>query len=296
MFQRLLICTDFSDGLQRLANFAPSFAAGGVRQLVFLHTLSLSADREIPRLNEADIQAVRDRFALSQKQIPLEIEVKIKVRWGRPIDAILEVAKSYQSDLIILGTVSRNLLTEKLFGSTAIGLCQRTPIPLMILRPQVLFTYTNEELDLRCRHLFRSLLIPYDGSPTADRLIEQIKARAQNRFPDSLQSCLLCWVLPEERDVSRRSVPQSDRSNEAQTKLAALKKDLESLKLKVATLIERGNPVQEVLAAAQEYNISAIALSSGNVGKLIEISVPSFSGDVLRRSFHPVIYFPPVKG
>jgi hypothetical protein len=51
-----------------------------------------------------------------------------------------------------------------------------------------------------------------------------------------------------------------------------------------------------VLAMAQEHDVSAIAIASSTLGKLIELSSPSFAGEILRRSWHPVVYFPPNQG
>ena len=35
MFERVLICTDLKDGLQRLAHYIDALAAGGMKQIVF---------------------------------------------------------------------------------------------------------------------------------------------------------------------------------------------------------------------------------------------------------------------
>lgn len=51
MFQRALICTDFTDGIQRLAKFAPSLAAGGFQSLTFFHNVAVDAEREIPHID-----------------------------------------------------------------------------------------------------------------------------------------------------------------------------------------------------------------------------------------------------
>jgi nucleotide-binding universal stress UspA family protein len=290
MFQRLLICTDLSDGLHRLTHFVPSLAAGGVKQIIFLHIIPVLGTREIPRIDEQKIAAARDRLTPP----PCEgIDIQVKVEWGKPIDQIINAIKNHQPDLIMVGTPTRSLLTEKLMGSTLMGLCQRITVPLMILRPQLLGAYTSEELDLRCRHLFRYLLIPYDGSRTADYLLGQVKQKAQKRPKDSLEECRLCWVY---QASGRRGLPKAEFPEASKVKLVEAKEELIALDLQVSTEVLEGTAIQEVLMTAQEHDVSAIAISSGSLGKLIEISSPSFAGEILRRSWHPVIYFPPVKG
>jgi nucleotide-binding universal stress UspA family protein len=287
MFQRLLICTDLSDGLHRLVHFVPSLALGGVKQITFLHTIPIVNEREIPRVDEQKVAEAQSR--LTPESHP-GIEVAVEVKWGRPIDQILAAAKAHHSDLIIVGTPTRSLLTEKIMGSTLMGLCQKVSVPLMILRPQLLGAFTREELDLRCRHLFRYLLLPYDGSKTADYLLSRVQQQAQHRSTESIAQAKLCWVY---QPSSRRDLPKQEFSEESKAKLAAAAATLSALNLQVSTQVLTGNAVQEILMAAQEDDISAIAIASGTLGKLIELSSPSFAGEMLRRSWHPVIYFPP---
>lgn len=288
MFHRLLICTDLSDGLQRFVHFVPSLAAGGVRQIVFLHTLAISSDWGVPQVDETRTQQIRDRLAVAQQQAPDGVEVSIEVQWGKPVEHILSAVQSYRPDLILLSANSRSLLTEKLFGSTTMQLCQRVQqVPLLIFRPQLISTYTREELDLRCRHLFRSWLVPYDGSEIAQGLVQQIQKQAQHRTPEFLEQCLLCWVVDE-----GGRIPKAARLQDADARIAAAQVELEAAQLQVNTVVLQGEPVVELLAVAQEQDVSVIALASDSLGKLLELSVPSVAGEILRRSWHPVIYFP----
>lgn len=290
MFRRSLICTDFVDGLHRLAKFVPSLAASGMQQIVFLHTLPISQELEVPRVDEKDIQAVRDRLSAALKEVPDGVDVRIEVQTGKPVDNILRVSQSYNSDLIIVGMPDRGVLNEKLFGSTTIGLCQRTQIPILTLRPQLISTYTSQELDLRCRHLFRYLLLPYDGSDAANRVIGHLKGLASQDGPRSLESCLLCWVVEAQKT---RSLPQKYDKESALQKLTEVKAGLDPLNLVVEVEVREGNPLPELLAAALERDVTAIAISSGHINRLMDWSVPSFAEEILRRSWYPVIYFPP---
>jgi nucleotide-binding universal stress UspA family protein len=290
MFQRCLICTDFSDGLYRLVEFVPSLAAGGIQQIIFLHSVPLWEEGEIPRIDQEAIDKARDRFQTSLKNVPEGVEVKIEVPSGRAIDTILKVAKQYKPDVILTGMPIQSLLQETLFGSTASGLVRACVTPLLIVRSQLISTYTREELDLRCKHLFRYLLIPYDGSNPSKYLVQKVKEQAQNRPDNSLEKCMLLWVVDE---GGRREVPKDYQVKEAQEKLQLVKAELEQLSLQVNAEVRLGNPYEEIMDAALEFDISAIAISSDNLGKLIEWPVRSFAGELMRRSWHPVLFFPP---
>lgn len=288
MFQRPIICTDCSDGLQRFTAFVPQLAAGGVQQIVFFHNLPFREVGGIPRVDTERTEQAHQQLESALQQVPEGIEVKVEVQSGKLVDNLLKVAKTYQADVFVLGMASRNILNQKLFGSTTVELSQRTKTPILALRPQLISAYTSEELALRCQHLFRYLLIPYDGSDTSSYLLQQIKQYASNRPASSLECCLLCWVVD---DTGRRELDKEHRMQLAQQKLTAAKAELEHLQLRVDVELRRGEPVVELLEAAQYHDISAIAIASNNLGKIWELPIASFTGEVLRRSWHPVLFF-----
>lgn len=290
MFQSCLICTDFSDGLYRLVEFVPSLVAGGMKKIIFLHSVPLWEEGEIPRINHEEIERASDRFKEDLKNIPEGVEVHIEVPSGRPIDTIPKVAKSYKVDVILTGIPLRSLLQEKLFGSTTTGLAKACLTPLLILRQQLLSAYTREELDLRCQHLFRCLLLPYNGSNASKYLVQKVKEYAQNRPENSLKECVLIWVVDE---GGRKEIPKDYQLREAQEKLQAVKAELEEVGLQVNTEVRLGNPFIEVLEAAVDFDINAIAIASDNLGKIIEWPVRSFAGELMRRSWQPILFFPP---
>lgn len=261
-----------------------------MRHITFMHAAPLWQEGGIPREDTEKINQARDRLSVALEQVPEGVEVSIEVPSGRPIDAILQTAKAHRADVIILGTPTRSLLNEKLFGSTAVGLSQKIAIPLVVLRPQLISAYTTEELDLRCRHLFRYLLVPYEGSATANYLVEQVQHYVELKPPQPPEACLLCWVI---NDAGRREIPKDYQKQEAQKILATKKSALEQLNLRVTTEVREGNPLTEILDAALMFDITAIAVCSDTLGKLVEWSVPSFTGELLRRSWHPVLFFPP---
>ncbi|MBD2358626.1 universal stress protein [Tolypothrix sp. FACHB-123] len=290
MFQRVLICTDFADGLQRLTNFVSSLALAGIKQIVFLHAVPLWEKGIIPQVDTEKIKQAQTQLTKTLDAGSTDVEVNIEVQSGKPVDIILKIAQSYQSQLIILGSQSRNLLTEKLVGSTMAELSHKTTIPLLVLRPQLISTYTAEELKLRCQHLFRSLLLPYNGTPAANYLVQQVKQLAQQQSEPYIRDCTLCWVLEEAR---RRELPQKISPQQAQESLSKIKADLQEVNLQVETEVRQGYSINQILEAATMVDISAIALSSATIGTVQEWLVSSFAAELLRYSWYPVLFFPP---
>lgn len=291
MFRRLLITTDFTDGLYRLVNFVPDLATMGLEQVVFFHCVPLRNDRGVPRVDEAEVEQARQRLSPAlNHQGSHETEVIVDVMAGRLTQAIADAIQKYQADLVVVGMESHSLLNEKLFGSTTCDLAQHIPVPLLMLRPQLISTYTEEELALRCQHLFRDLLIPYDNSDSGKRLVDFVQEKVSQGASRALESCLLCWVVEK---LGRRT-PQPDPQIEENLEiLQRIQAKLSQPNLRVKTDIRRGNAVTEIQEVALEFDISAIAVSSKHFGKLWELSIPSFTGELIRRCWHPVLFIPP---
>ncbi|MBM0744816.1 universal stress protein (plasmid) [Phormidium sp. CLA17] len=280
MFEKILICTDFADGLHRLTHFVTSLAAGGIKQIVFLHVVPLSETRTIPKIDREQIEQAQARLSAAFDHSPAGVDVKVEVESGRPVETMLRVAQSYKSELIVLGSQGHSLFTEKLIGSVTAELSRQTTIPLLILRPQLIGALTSEELTLRCQHLLRYLLIPYDGHEAANFLVQQVKRLAQKQPGRFLERCRVCWMMNSLPTPSERET------------LSQVKADLETANLQVEADFRQGTALTKLLEMAQMDEISAIAIASGTLGKFQEWFVSSFAAELLRQSWCPVLFFP----
>ncbi len=289
MFQRALICTDFTDGMHRLAQFVPSLAAGGFQSLTFFHNVAIDAEREIPSNDPEILAQPKQRLTDLLRDVPDHVEVKVEVQMGRASDNILRLAKQCQADVIFLGSPTRTMLEEKLFGSTTMQLAEKSPIPLMILRPQLISTYTTAELELRTSHLFRYLLLTYDGQQGGKTLIEKVRQQVQSNPNSVLERVRLLWVI----DANIRREFHGDHPVEqAQAECEKIQTELANLGLVVNTTVAEGDPIQQIMLTAEQYDIGAIAICSSGLGGFLKWSTPSLTRDILRRSWHPVLYFP----
>jgi nucleotide-binding universal stress UspA family protein len=292
MFQSCLICTDFTDGIYRFLDCVPNLAQCGLKKIVFFHSVPLWEEGGVPRIDQEKIEKAKQRLQVALKNVPESIDVQIEVLCGKPLDTIPRVLKKHQIDVIITGTPIRNIAQEKAFGSTSAGLAKITSQPLNIIRPELITVFTLEELALRCQHLWRYLLIPYNNSETAHYLIREIKQYAQNRPENSLKQCMLMSVID---DGGKRSMMVEQRMKEAETRLESVKQELEALDIEVNTLIMRGNPLQEITKAALDFDISAIAIATDYRSNLLQWTVRSFANDLMRSSWFPILLFSPKK-
>ena len=293
MFQSCLVCTDFTDGLYRLIDCVPNLAQSGLKKIVFFHSVPLWEEGEVPRIDEEKMEEAKERLQKAADNAPDNVDVQIEVISGKPLDTIPRVLKKHPVDVILMGSPIKTLAQEKVFGSTSAGLAKLTSQPLNIIRPELITTYTLEELDLRCRHLWRYLLVPYNDSKTARYLIEEIKKYAKERPADSLKQCMLITVIDD--SGRRASLVAEQKIKDAEKSLEKVKAELESLGIEVNTLVKQGNPLKEIAMAALDFDISAIAIANDYQNSIIKWTVRSFANDVMRSSWFPVLLFSPKK-
>ncbi len=268
MFKSCLICTDFTDGLYRFIDCVPDLAQSGLNKIVFFHSVPLWEEGEVPRIDEEKVEKAKQRLQKAVENVPDSVEVEIEVISGKPLDTVPRVLKTHPVDVIMTGTSIRSLAQEKFFGSTSAGLAKLTSQPLNIIRPELITTYTREELALRCQHLWRYLLIPYNDSDTARYLIEEIKKYAKDRPENSLKQCMLMSVID---DSGRKSVLAEQRTKEAEASLQSVKAELEELGIEVNTLVKIGSPLEEITMAALDFDISAIAIATDYRNSLLAV-------------------------
>lgn len=289
MFKRCLICTDFTDGLDRFVSFVPSLSASGLNHIVFLHSVPYWEEGEIPHVDEEEVEAAKKHLETALKNVPDGVEVKVEVPSGRPSDTIPRVVKQENIEVVIAGTPIRSFLQEKVFGSTSLSLARSTSAPLMIFRPNHISVYTKEELELRCRHLWRSLLIPYNDSEAGQYLVQEIKRYVQDDGNSTLEECVLLWVISESGRMPKETLQA--RQEEAEKRIAQVKQDLEEIGVKVETQVRLGNPTVEIINGVMSKDVSAIAVGSDDRGGLLQFTVPSLANEILRSSWYPVLFF-----
>jgi nucleotide-binding universal stress UspA family protein len=288
MFQRLLICTDLNDGLQRFVQCADAFAAAGVTQLSILYIKPIETTVGVPKLDAGEVETITQNIrGAAPTQTALQVDVVVKM--GTVVDTILQTVAEQRSDLVVLGTASKNPLSESLFGSTTRALAQKTNVPLMIFRPPIIGMMTLEELKLRSQHLCRNLLVPYDGSEASVYLVDQIQ-QGTKVGGETVEECTLCFVQGEN---SKFVLDNPDAQMQiVEEKLAPAEAKLSQAGIRLARVVRSGNAATQILAAAQEADVSAIAIASNSLGKLVEWTTPSLTGELLRRSWYPVLFFP----
>ncbi|MFZ9737686.1 MAG: universal stress protein [Prochlorotrichaceae cyanobacterium] len=289
MFRRILVCTDLKDGLQRFVSKVAALHHIGVEHLAFVHCVPFWEEGEIPHEDEAGLAFAKACLNPALEASVPGIEVQVEVVSGIPTDWIPKLVEKYQADALILGTETRSFLSEKLFGSTTAALAQRCSLPILTLRPPIVQVYRNDELTLRCENLLREVLLPFDSLATGKCLVEQVKNLLDRQPIPHLNKCWLVAIVPTE---SRR-LPNEYKVQEAEGYLQELKAQFSAYPITVETQVHEGEDLQDILSLLINHDISAIGVTYNWGDGLLDWPIPSFGKEIMRRSCHPVLLFPP---
>lgn len=289
MFKNCLVCTDFTDGLQRLAGFVEDLSRSGIRKLIFLHTVSVWEDEHLANIDESKLTQAKTYLESLVANVPEGVEVRVEVSSVRYLDLVKKLVQQEAIDFVINGMPVRSNLESKLFGSHTLSLAKSSNVPVMILRPQLVSTYTVEEMALRCQHLWQHLLVPYDASPAGKYLIEQLKKSLATSAPGVVQSCYFLSVM---EDGGRHPELMLNRRREVEADLEKIKADFGALVPDIITEVRIGSPLQEILDAAFVSNITTIAVATYR-SNLLDWTVPSLTDSILNRSWFPLLFFSP---
>ncbi len=141
--RRILLAVDRSPHAEALAAIAADTARGAHATVRLLHVapdpsavhdargrVVVYADQETASLTSQGVDYLRT----------LEghfggVPVDSVVRFGDPVAQILEEARAFGADLIVVGTAGRSAIGRVLLGSVAERVFARATVPVMLVRP-----------------------------------------------------------------------------------------------------------------------------------------------------------------
>ena len=144
MYQRILVPVDGSPTSDRALQEALRLAQQQSGRLELVHVLGdvrlMEANSYINYAEMKDAMTSAGKKLLEQTQMVAEqsgtaAEVKLLEAGGARIaSAIVEEARQWQADLIVIGTHGRTGFSRVLFGSVAEGVVRTAHIPVLLIR------------------------------------------------------------------------------------------------------------------------------------------------------------------
>lgn len=139
-FERVLIAIDASPLAARAAQVGIELAHSLTAQIGFVHVIDHSlyfGPESGVAADELARQARQDRnrlFAEIRSQLPVGTEALEFTTQGSPGPAIVEAAREWGADIIVIGSHGRRGITRALVGSVAESVMRQARCPVLVVR------------------------------------------------------------------------------------------------------------------------------------------------------------------
>lgn len=139
MFKTLVVGYDGSEGSKLALEKAIAICDFTKARLVILSVGRIPDYAEtISEVEEAKEQAARYYGKMVNEIIPVlqgkGIKFETVIRYGKPADIIVDVAKEYSADLIVLGHSRHSYVKRRLIGGTAERVAELAPCSVLIVK------------------------------------------------------------------------------------------------------------------------------------------------------------------
>jgi nucleotide-binding universal stress UspA family protein len=284
MVDRLLFPTDGSDAARDGVAYALAFAAEANAELVVLHvadTSEISHTRVDGEVVDAFVQEGESIVEETLTGVDThDVDVTTDVVQGVPDKTIVQYAKQYDIDLIVMPTRGRQGV-EHLVGSVTERVLRRAPMPVLALPPGV---------DAEAYYPYEDILVAVDGSDPSNAAVAAAADAAEHHGA----SLHLVHVVEESLLGGRFPGATEDVETEAESILDAATEDIEStFSGSVTTSVQQASSVdQGLLDYAEANDVDLIVSGSSGGSGLGQYLIGSTTEKLIRNASVPVMAVP----
>jgi nucleotide-binding universal stress UspA family protein len=252
-----------------------------VRRVLYRNDSELILVRAVqPMMVENAIMAAEVELAAAREYVLGQLErlekagvrARYVARIGTPAEVILSVAQEQKATLIAMATHGASGVKRFLFGSVAEAVIRQSPIPVLLVRP--FWSYELASAVRPEKMPVRNVLVPVDGS---DLSLEAVPGIVE--FADLFESrVMLLRVLGEGEDKA-----------DAERQLQALIRTFEKRGVEAVALVEKGDPVEEILKTVGSHAVDLVAMTTHGRSGLSRLVSGSVTEQILRRATVPVL-------
>jgi len=215
------------------------------------------------------------------------------VLFGSLDEAIVDYSAISNPTIIAMSTHGRGPISRSWFGSVADRVARHVPMPVVLVRPEVV-----GEVDLSERHGIRNILIALDGSRRAEESLDYVKA-----ICSSETACTLVRIVGESvpaHTVDAMCTPLNIRdftkigNTRVTNYLIHVERLMNNGNRKVESVVVDGVPAAVgILNTAAEKGADVIAMTTHGRGVFPRVVFGSVTDEVVRSSHLPVLVVHP---
>jgi len=210
-------------------------------------------------------------------------------------EMIRHEVESVGADLVVMSTHGHGPFTRFWLGSVADALMRSLPVPLLLVRP------TEEAPELTVPPPLHRLLLPLDGSPLSEKIVEPAARLAELMGAEVTLLRLIRPLQPPPAAVAGQTfghmmdglIAQTETlqekvRQEAREYLRGVAAPLEKRGLAVRTLVEADeSPSRAILRHTNDTDV--VALATHGYGGLTRLFMGSVADKVIRGAHIPVL-------
>lgn len=221
--------------------------------------------------------AVADRLALSG--------TKTAVHVGDAADVILNTANEYRAQMIIASSHGRSGLGRWMYGSVASALVRSSTVPLLLVGKEV-------EARGEDRAHIRKMMVPLDGSPTAEAALTPAKPLAEALETSMTLVRAVPWAA--DRYVYLPPYPYSaELEGELETAgREYLEKVQRDIDMETEIAVVRGQPADALMTYVADNDVDLVVMTTHARSGLARIALGS-TADRMLHGKAPVLLIPP---
>jgi nucleotide-binding universal stress UspA family protein len=255
LFKNILLATDFSPAAKKALEYAASLARRYGSSLYLTHVITVDGyPLASPEYAVSSLQNVHDRARQGFRDLLksgelIELPFKVLIQEGNFWHSLEELIKSYEIDLLVVGTHGAGAVEKVLIGSGAEEIFRKAKVPVLTVGPSI----TNDPL---YEIEFKNILFATDFGKSAEREAEYAVSLAQKHC----SRLRLVHVLPHPEAFGKEILAEKRETSMAQLReLVASETDLHC---KLDFEVTVGEPVEEILRIAGEAKADLIIMGA----------------------------------
>ncbi len=287
---KIVVPTDFSEPSKEALCYAGALAERYKAKVLLLHVLesdmmdplrAIEGGQDLTRKLKADRQDHLE--GLMKLEDLAGIEAESRIVEGTPAYEIIEAAKDYGAELIVLGTHGLSGPERVFFGSIAERIVRMAPIPVLtVRRPEHGFV----ECSIGARRVvgLKNILMPTDFSEASAYAARYACALAKE-YEAQLHVLHVAWTATTGPD---REFLEKEVKAEAKNSIGQFM-EKECKELKVVREVGSGTPFQEIVVEARKKDADLIVMGTHGRTFLKYALLGSVTSKVVRKAPCPVL-------
>ena len=296
-YRRLLAPTDFSEPSLKALDYALDLASPTGSNVRMIHVLQPSADylnfdtlSVLRPDEEAEAECEEEMRRVAHQRRHTRAEITWKVAVGRPAAEIIEAAKEFRAELLVVSTHGRTGLKHLLLGSVAERIVRYAPCPVLIVRKHEREITPPPEYHSMGINVHR-ILVPTDFSPRSLASL-RYAARFARAFGGKITLFhslnLFAGFVPSEYPVidgaTYRAAEEAVMREADRCLQECVPDDLAE-----EAVVQTGPPLSEIPAFAEEGKFDLIICATHSAAPLQHVLLGSTAEQIIRHAGCPVL-------